>query len=378
MTDPVTIAILAGQLVVGGAERQLYLWLSNLDRSRFQPVVLTLHPGHDDYWEGPIRELGIPLHPVEQKPDRVSRLFEIIRILRPYHPALVQGWHLFASPYAGVAAKVLGARSLGGLRDMYQTFWKHPTEARLTLWLTDAILANSHSAAKDLEGARVRKKHLIFAVQNAVVPDHFERSECRHKLDPENKLSSKPIWIGTINRLDQKKRLERYLELISMYQDREDVHFFLIGDGPQRKQLEEYAGELGVHALVTFTGEIPMASNLLPAFDVFCFTSADEGMPNVVLEAAAASVPVLAWKYPFTEEVLTDRLTGLLVEPDSLKRFKEDLDRLIANPDYRVSLGLAAREQILRQFGLERYINEMTGVYEILLEKDHQAKAKST
>jgi len=54
MPAPTNIAIIAGQLVVGGAERQLYLWLANLDRERFNPIVLTLHPGYGDYWEKPV------------------------------------------------------------------------------------------------------------------------------------------------------------------------------------------------------------------------------------------------------------------------------------------------------------------------------------
>ena len=50
MTTPIPIAVIAGQLVVGGAERQLYLWLANLDQRKYKPVVLTLNPGHGDYW----------------------------------------------------------------------------------------------------------------------------------------------------------------------------------------------------------------------------------------------------------------------------------------------------------------------------------------
>ena len=51
MTTPIPIAVIAGQLVVGGAERQLYLWLANLDQRKYKPVVLTLNPGHGDHWE---------------------------------------------------------------------------------------------------------------------------------------------------------------------------------------------------------------------------------------------------------------------------------------------------------------------------------------
>src|SRR6202022_4182355 len=84
--DRYRVAIIAGQLVVGGAERQLYLWLSHLDRSRFEPVVVTLHPDCSDYWEGAIESLGIPLLRVARRRNPLARLLEITRKVRPYRP----------------------------------------------------------------------------------------------------------------------------------------------------------------------------------------------------------------------------------------------------------------------------------------------------
>ena len=99
---------MAGQLVVGGAERQLYLWLSHLDRTRFRPVVVTLHPEYGDYWEGPIESLDIPVLRVPRRRNRLWRLAQVVRLLHPFRPSLVHGWHLFASPYAGAAAGCCG------------------------------------------------------------------------------------------------------------------------------------------------------------------------------------------------------------------------------------------------------------------------------
>src|SRR5215469_4719903 len=95
------LAIVAGQLVVGGAERQLFLWLSNLDRAKYNPVVLSLHPGYKDYWEDPIQKLGIPLLFVPPRRNKLFRLLDITAKLRTQRPDLIHGWHLFASPYAG-------------------------------------------------------------------------------------------------------------------------------------------------------------------------------------------------------------------------------------------------------------------------------------
>src|SRR5262249_40076638 len=137
------IAIVAGQLVVGGAERQLYLWLSNLDRKRFEPVVVTMQPEPGDYWEEPIRQLGIPLLRVARRANRIARLLKIASALRSYAPELVHAWHLHASPYAGAAAKLLGAKaSLGSLRGSFASFQESRFQAKLALWLVDALIVN--------------------------------------------------------------------------------------------------------------------------------------------------------------------------------------------------------------------------------------------
>lgn len=57
--DRYSIAIIAGQLAVGAAERQLYLWLSYLDQSRFEPVVVTVHPDCGDHWESAIESITV-------------------------------------------------------------------------------------------------------------------------------------------------------------------------------------------------------------------------------------------------------------------------------------------------------------------------------
>lgn len=368
MNKPVSIAIIAGQLVVGGAERQLYLWLSNLDRQKFNPVVLTLHPGHQDFWEEPIEELGIPLHKMSHRKSHLHRLLEIIKVLKPYQPQLIHGWHLFASPYAGVASRVLCAKSLAGIRHTYSAFLANPIEARLTLLTVDAIMTNSRNAASALAKEKLCRKKQLFTVPNAVEVPVGERGSLREELNRQYGMSSEKIWLGSMGRLDPLKRFDIALDSFSqVLKDHLDLHFILIGDGPEMPKLQVLANELGIEKNVTFTGEIPNAKDLLPALDVFCFTSVDEGMPNVVMEAAAAGLPILTWKLPFYGELLEDEKTAILVEPNNMGGFQESLLKLIEQPGLRKFLGENAKDHMLQNFGLQNFISGMTTVYESIL-----------
>jgi len=368
MKKKIKIAIIAGQLVVGGAEKQLYLWLANLNREQFTPIVLTLHPGHGDFWEKPIENLGIPIFSFPQRENPIRRLINIIRVLRPYQPDLVHGWHLFASPYAALAAKYLGAKSLGGLRDTYQTFRDHAQEAKLTLCFTDSILANSNFAASQLKVAKYRKNQKIFTVQNAVNDQFTSREESRKILSQKYGLNINTIWIGSISRLASKKQYELLIQVTALLKETiNDFHILIIGDGPERDNLQNLAKKIQVSDKILFTGEIPQASNWTKALDIFTFTSMDEGMPNVIMEAAAAGLPIVTWRYPFIEELLKDGESALLIEPGDLDSMKTAIHNLIKSPELREELGTAARNHILKNFSIERYVQAMSAVYDSVI-----------
>lgn len=378
MKDKINIAIIAGQLVVGGAERQLYMWLSNLDRDRYNPIVLTLHPGHDDYWEKPIESLGIPLIRISQHRNRIKRLREIIKVLRSHNPRLIHGWHLFASVYAGLASKVLKTKSIGGVRNTYRTFSNHGLEVKLTTMTVDALVVNSLSTTELLKKNIRNEKQQVYAVQNAV-EDHFlDRETSRKKLIEEYNLPEECFWIGSMGRMDPLKRFDILLKVLRLLNDEtRNIHLFLIGDGPEKAGLENQSQELFINDHVTFSGEVGGASTWLKAFDLFTFTSTDEGMPNVIMEAAAAGLPIVTWQLPFYEELLQNEKTALLVEAGNIIEMKNAILRLIESSELRTRIGQAAREHILTTFRVDRFIQNMTDVYESVLTMSSKTRRKT-
>lgn len=374
MAEKIKIAIIAGQLVVGGAERQLYLWLSNLDRDRFDPIVLTLHPEHNDYWEEPIEALGIPLLRVPQQANRLQRLVEIVRLLRPHKPKLIHGWHFFASAYAGMAARTLGVPCVGGIRSSYSRGQRN-LETRLVQHFCDAVVANSSAAAQSYGLSLGKRKQPVFIVPNAIIESFGTRETVRMELSSKFDLPDKALWICSIGRMDPLKRFDLLLEIAARLRtSAENFHFILIGDGPEKAPLESLAESIDVTDEVTFLGEVPNASQWLLAMDIFCFPSTSEGLPNVMMEAGAAGLPIAAWKYPFNEELLPDKSMALLSEPGDLDSMICNLAALLKTPSLRKDLGNAAREHILESFGVDRYIKEMTTVYDTMLEVERKSQ----
>lgn len=365
---PATVGIVAGQLVVGGAERQLYLWLSHIDRSRFRPVVVTLHPDSGDYWEGPIESLDIPVLRIPRQWNRLSRLAALVRLLRPFRPALLHGWHLFASPYAGAAARLLGAgASLGSLRGSFRAYRNNRTEALLTKWLTDGLLVNSHAAATQFERSRAARSGRVFVVPNAVENDVADREAARSRLAQRFGIDTSRVWIASMGRFDQGKRFDLLLDVVAALRAHgHDIQMVLIGYGERTEALRGQVQALGLSDRVLVAGPDPDARRWLSAFDLFCFPSTDEGLPNAVMEAAVAGVPVVGWRTDFLEELLGKEATTL-AETGDVQALERVLASLIADPQERGRIAREGRTRMLANFGVPRFVEGLTSVYSKLL-----------
>ena len=205
-------------------------------------------------------------------------------------------------------------------------------------------------------------------VPNAVESAVADRSVTKEEFNRRFGFSPADVWIGTLGRMDPGKHFDLLLKIITLLQkDTKDFHFILIGDGPERSHLESLVNELGIRQNIIFTGEVPNAKNLVAALDIFCFTSTNEGLPNAVLEAAMAGVSVVAWRLPFIEEILKDGEMALLVDVENLVAFKDAILSLIHSPALRSTLGNAGREHVIKNFSLDRCMQEMTHVYDDLL-----------
>ncbi|MCI5211871.1 MAG: glycosyltransferase family 1 protein, partial [Candidatus Electrothrix sp. ATG2] len=123
----------------------------------------------------------------------------------------------------------------------------------------------------------------------------------------------------------------------------------IIGDGPEREALEEYCQEQGMEGKVTFHGsappdEVPL---LMRGADVFVFASFAEGRPNVVLEAMATGLPVIAGAIPAVLDLIESKKQGLLFPPGDVHALAEHMLLLINDPAARQRLGSGAKEYLV-------------------------------
>jgi glycosyltransferase involved in cell wall biosynthesis len=142
------------------------------------------------------------------------------------------------------------------------------------------------------------------------------------------------LWVG---RLDPVKRLDIAVHSVAEMPS-VPVRLLIAGDGPDRARLEREIAASGNPAAVRLLGWREDVPELLTAADAFVFPSRTEGMPNAVLEALAAGLPVVASDIPALRELCGDERRFVLVAEDTPRAFATELTRLYEDPAGRQAL----------------------------------------
>jgi glycosyltransferase involved in cell wall biosynthesis len=145
--------------------------------------------------------------------------------------------------------------------------------------------------------------------------------------------------------------------------------FLLAGEGAERPRLEARARSLGVADRVHFLGHRDDVPELLAACDLFVLPSLYEGLPLSVLEAMAASRPVVATDVGGTGEAVVQGETGLLVRPGAPAELGEAIRALLGDRARAARMGLAGQARAARDFSTRRMLAEVSEVYDELLER---------
>jgi glycosyltransferase involved in cell wall biosynthesis len=143
-----------------------------------------------------------------------------------------------------------------------------------------------------------------------------------------------------------------------------DTRFLIVGEGELREVLERQIKDLGLDRHVVLAGFRADALSLMKSFDVFVMSSLTEGLGSAILEAMAASRPVVATRAGGIPEVVRDNATGLIVPPHDEPALASAIVRLLQDPALRDRFGQAGRQRVVDEFSVERLVHGTASVYE--------------
>ncbi len=355
-------------------------------KKRGYEVEIVSSPGHELLDFG--QEEEVPVHPVAMErriaplQDLLSlaRLWREIRSTRPeiVHAHTPKGGLLgmCAATLARVPVRCYHLRGLpmmgtsGPKRELLR--W---TE-RLSCLLADEVYCVSHSlrqVAIDEKLCSPDKIRVLAGgsgngVDSEVRYNPAAYQQGRHEVRSQLGIPKDALLVGFVGRLVRDKGVVELAEAWKLIRQAEpDAHLLLIGpreldDAVPAAILEEFDSD----SRVTSMGLVPSAARFYTAMDLVVLPTYREGFPNVLLEAAAMRLPVVATRVPGCVDAVDDGVTGTLVPPKDARELAKAIQNYLASKMLRQQHGKSARDRVMQLFAQERIWSELSKRYEAL------------
>jgi L-malate glycosyltransferase len=367
------VLLLGDTLNLGGTEGQFAEVACGLDRSRWEVDVACVRA------EGPLRGRleAAGLQPWSLGPSSFKSpglgvaIARLARYLRRHAVRLVHCFDFYsnivgvpAARLARVPAVIASQRDMGDLRSRGQQ-----SIHSMALGLATHILVNSEAIAARLTHTRAARRNRLGVIANGVDLARFGPAT-----PPSN--GSHVSTVATLANLRPEKGLGQLLEAAGIVtRTAPGARFVIWGEGPLRADLEARIRSLGLTDVVEMPGATRAPEKVLKQCHIFVLASLSEACSNVVLEAMATGLPVIATRVGGTPGLVDDRRTGLLVPPDDAPALAQGILRLLESPAMAIEMGAQGRVRALAEFGMDRMLERIDAFYCRALGSAHGAPA---
>jgi glycosyltransferase involved in cell wall biosynthesis len=364
----------------GGAQMALYRLLAHSDRQQYAPHVLCLYNG-DKVVAQQIRQHGIPVTDLGMTAQwRLDALWRLYRVLRQERPFLLHTWMFHANIPGRILGRLAGVPVIiSSERTMGQEGRFRRQLNRLTGNLPDNIICVSQQVA-DFAANEIGLPHArLTVIRNGIDITQFNNLPDQPTARAEFGLPVQAKIMAAIGRPRPVKGfgdlLGAFAQIAAAYPD---LHLVFVGDGPEKRPLQTAAQQLPCANRVLFLGDQQEITRLLAGVDMLVLPSLWEGLPNVVLEAMAAGLPVVATAVGGTPELITPNETGLLVPPRDPFALAHALVQLLDDAELAQRMGENGRQRVAEQFAIERMVEQTEALYNrLLIAKNLRQSAQS-
>ena len=351
----------------GGAERQLFELVKGINRKNIKPTVISLSKG--GYWKKQIELLNIKTFELENKKNiEFARFFNLLKLLKIIKPNIVHTYMFSANTYGRIAAIILKVPIIISSERNISEKGKDKKGYEIIIdrflaFFTHQIICNSFSCSSSLIKKYSIKKEKVITIQNGIDISNYS-------LNSYDSQNSSIKIIGTVGRLEYQKNQKCFLAMAKIVLETSknmNLKFLIAGKGQLLSRLKVYAKELEIEKNVNFLGEVSQVNELYENLDIFVLTSHFEGLPNVVMEAMASSLPVVAVNVGGTQELIKESITGFLCSPDNAKELANKVNYLITNNKEAKKMGINGRDHIKNNFGINKMVQLTEETYKHLL-----------
>lgn len=365
------VAFVLPRLVRGGAQQQVLLVGGELACRGWPVTVVSLSEPEEMIEE--FRAAGLLLEHLGLTPGRrgplasLTALVRAVKLFRGLRPDVLVGMCYLPNVLVKVAGRLAGVPVVvTSIRN--ERFGGRARERveRATEFLADVTTTNSEVAARSLVARGVASRERMRVIPNALDPglvrlSGAERAGVRAGLGVG---SGEFLWLAVGTLTEQKDYPTLWAAMAELAGEGLAVRLVVAGDGDRRRDLAESLAGLGLDGRVSLLGTRHDVPRLLQAADGYVLSSAWEGLPNSLMEAAAAGLPCVATRVGGVEEIVEDSRCGWLVAPGRPEELAAAMRAVVRDDGAeRCARGEAARQAVREQFGLDA----VTDRWEVLL-----------
>ena len=377
---PIRIAYPIGSLQIGGAELRALSLAERLPRSRFEVEFLSLTgSGALDQRAAAaglrVRHVGsASLHASSLPRRAIGRAGKLRRYRSMVLEArydIVDAWLYPTDVFVALGRQLTRTPIvMSGRADLLPRDAFGPLSRvidRVVNRLVDAVVANSEAVADSVRGRDGVDPESLHVIRNGVeLPAPITTAE-RRRLRAQLGAADDDLLVGSVGMLREVKNHRMLIEAFAdIARERPELRLAIIGEGPTRPHLERQIESLGLGSRIVLTGAVLDVRPMFDAFDVVASSSMSEGMPNALLEAAAAGRPVVSTAAGGAVEVVVDGDTGLVVPVGDRDAMSNALATVASSAELRDRMGAEARQHVRSTFGMQRFVQEWSDLYERL------------
>jgi glycosyltransferase involved in cell wall biosynthesis len=363
------VLYLVNCLTRAGTERNVAMLCKHIDKERYCPEVWVINSGTS--LEREVRDAGIKICQLHR--GWKWNPFGALRAARQIARAKFDILHAFLPTIATYAALAKLLYNLpqpmifrcGWSREqMWGARWRYRWLYRRAF---DLFVANSPSAAAFLESMGIQRDRI------RIIPNGHETEPFRQTVDRRQIRNALGIDVDAplliyVGRFTPSKRVEDLIDALALIvPHRPDLRAVLVGDGPERPQIARRIERLHLEPHVMLLGVRDDVLTLLKSSDLFVFPSEEEGLPNAVIEACLAGLPIVACDVPGVRDVVQHRETALLAMPRDPSGLANCIEESLDDLEGMLRRAETARRWAESTYHLDSVLSRLYELYDSVL-----------
>ena len=297
---------------------------------------------------------------------------EIIRICKRCDIDLIQAHDYKTNAIALLVRRFHRCKLATMLHGWTDMSGRMPIYKKIDQWCLpgfEKLICVSEDLVKECRRLRIpeAKVHLV---HNAIDTTAFSRTIDRNTAKSQVGAKLDRILIGSVGRLSPEKGFLPLITTVKRLQDAGlPIDLWIAGDGPHRSELQVRINELGIAESVKLLGQVSDTKLFYQAMDLFVLNSIREGLPNVLLEAMALQVPVIATKIAGIPNLVKNRITGRLIGPAApIEVLADAILEHLRDPESSQKMVANARDMIESEFSFRKRMYSISMIYNALLD----------